>query len=98
MKLDVKTAAKLGIIGRVEVYVDGKIVKHAIAADDTAGWVDTHKIDESGHAVFVGCEIQVVRRYGSVRIHYRQKDKSKPAWFPSRFQNLLRSLPLGFVR
>jgi hypothetical protein len=34
-----------------KVYLDGNLVKHAFAANDEEGWVDTYEEDENGNLI-----------------------------------------------
>jgi hypothetical protein len=78
MRLTVDEALDRGLIGKVEVYVDGKKVRRCIEADEEEGYVVCYLEDEHGRLILDANKNPVTARVcGKVEI--RILDDATPA-------------------
>lgn len=78
MRLTVDEALERGLIGNVEVYLDGEKVRRCIEADEEEGYVVCYLGDEHGQFILDANNNPVaVRVCGKVEIRIR--DGAKPA-------------------
>jgi len=69
MRITVDEALRAGLIGRIDVFLDGQRVRRCIEADEEAGYVLCHKEDENGNLVIGPDGFPVVEcREGNVAI------------------------------
>jgi hypothetical protein len=68
----------------IAVYLDGRLVKHCVAADDQAGEVWCARLDAAGQIEidYEQSEIVLERRTGRVRFLRPQAGKGDPDRFP----------------
>lgn len=78
MRLTVDEALERGLIGKVEVYIDGEKVRRCIEADEEEGYVVCYLADEHGRLILDANNNPVTARVcGKVEIRIR--DGAKPA-------------------
>lgn len=54
------------VSGRVQVHLDGDMLRHVLAYDMAEGWVEHIEHDENGFLIHCDGEWSVLRRFGKV--------------------------------
>lgn len=70
MRIDVDEAARLGVIGRVRVFLDDVEVQDCVEADEERGYVIQYERGVDGRVKLSPCGTQIARAHcgGRVRI------------------------------
>jgi len=78
MRLTIDEALERGLIGKVEIYLDGQKIHHCIEADEEEGYVVRYLPNAEGRLYLdADGNPKVVRESGKVEIRIR--DGAKPA-------------------
>jgi hypothetical protein len=56
------------IPGKWEVYLDGRLVKQCVTADEEQGFVVLHSVDDYGHVIVCGGQVEKLVFHGRVKI------------------------------